>query len=234
MAKVLFITTSAATIKLRDGTSHTTGFWAEELATAHRLLTEAGHSVVIATPAGKSAPVDPISLEAEMVGGQEKTEELQNYLAEIQDQLDHPSWLSEMEASSFDAIVIPGGHGPMVDLSQDADTRRILIEANRSGKTVGALCHGPAALLSADDEQGRNEFRGRSVAVFSDDEERSGGLGEATPYLTATRLAEVGLLIHNGEPWENHVVISENLITGQNPQSSQKFTKAVLKNLGDG
>ncbi|WP_395509580.1 DJ-1/PfpI family protein [Streptomyces racemochromogenes] len=51
-------------------------------------------------------------------------------------------------ASDDDAVVLPGGHGPVVDLFQDRSLRRLLIEADRAGKIIGAVCHGPAALLS--------------------------------------------------------------------------------------
>ncbi|MGW8846294.1 DJ-1/PfpI family protein [Streptomyces xiamenensis] len=62
--------------------------------------------------------------------------------------------LDEVSATDYDAVVLPGGHGPVVDLFQDAYLGRLLVEADRAGKIIGAVCHGPAALLSAVEERG--------------------------------------------------------------------------------
>ncbi|WP_245861327.1 hypothetical protein [Microbacterium aurantiacum] len=51
MSTVLFVVTGARIWILSDGTAHPTGYWAEELLAPYRLLNEAGHDVVFATPA---------------------------------------------------------------------------------------------------------------------------------------------------------------------------------------
>ncbi|MGC4192373.1 MAG: hypothetical protein QM589_14580 [Thermomicrobiales bacterium] len=46
MVNVLFVVSAADHWTLKDGTEHPTGYWGEELATPHRLFTEAewGHA----------------------------------------------------------------------------------------------------------------------------------------------------------------------------------------------
>ena len=44
-------------------------------------------------------------------------------------------------------------------------------------------------------------------------------------------LAGKGGKYSKGDPWTSHVVVSGNLVTGQNPQSAEAFAQAVVKAL---
>lgn len=225
MSRILLAITAADSLRLKDGTDHATGFWAEELVVAHRELTAAGHEVVLATPGGRRAPVDPGSLAVE--GGAE----FERYLEGISEELEHPAVLGGIEG--FDAIVLPGGHGPMADLATDPVLGRILVDAVDHGVVVAPFCHGPAALLSATRDDGSFAFAGRRVAVFTDAEELAGGLGDNAPWFVASTLAERGAVLDTGAPWSSHVVVDGALISGQNPQSSAAVAAAVLEAMGD-
>ena len=50
MAKVLFIVSGATYWVMKDGTRYATGYWAEEFANPYKIVTDAGHDVVVATP----------------------------------------------------------------------------------------------------------------------------------------------------------------------------------------
>lgn len=228
MSEILMIVTAADALTLSDGTVHPTGFWAEELVVAHRALTGAGHRVTIATPGGRPAPVDPGSLSPQIVGSAETVVELQAYLATIADELAHPVALASVRAADFAALVLPGGHGPMADLAHDPELGRLLTEADATGRLIAPFCHGPAGLLSAVDADGRFLFAGRRLAVFTDEEERTGGTGERTPWWVASTLAERGAIVEAGEPWSSFVVRDGTLISGQNPQSSAEVAAALL------
>ena len=69
MAKILFIVTGATYWVLKDGTRYATGYWAEEFANPYKIVTDAGHEVVVATPNGVTPNVDMMSLRPEMVEG---------------------------------------------------------------------------------------------------------------------------------------------------------------------
>ncbi len=233
MANILMVVSAADSLTMRDGGKHPTGYWAEELVVSHQTLLGAGHNVRIATPGGAKPTVDQVSLVAESAGGADRADQFRAYLAEIDAELSAPLVLADVDMAAYDAVVMPGGHGPMADLFQDADLGRLLIEANTSGKVVAPFCHGPAGLLSAVDEGGNFAFAGRRVTVFTNEEELNGGTGPNTPWFVEDALKDAGAVVETGAAWSSHVVRDGNLITGQNPQSSEAVAKEVLKALSD-
>ena len=130
-------------------------------------------------------------------------------------------------------IVLPGGDGPMTDLYQDADLGRLLVMANTAGKVIAPFCHGPAGLLSATDDAGNFAFGGRRLTVFTNEEELGGGTGPNTPWFVEDALKDQGAVVENAATWSSHVVRYGNLISGQNPQSSEDVAKEVLKALAE-
>ena len=77
MARVLFIVSGATYWVLKDGSRYATGYWAEEFANPCKILTDARHEVVVATPNGVTPNVDMMSLRPEMVGGNDNALELE-------------------------------------------------------------------------------------------------------------------------------------------------------------
>jgi putative intracellular protease/amidase len=231
MARILMVVSAADSLLMKDGSRHPTGYWAEELVTAHRMLTEAGHSIDIATPGGAKPTADLASLSPQGAGGLDRADELAGYLHDIEDELRAPLALADVDAGDYDAVVLPGGHGPMADLHEDPDLRRILVAADAAGKIIAPFCHGPAGLLSAVDDAGNFPFAGRRLTVFSNEEELGGGTGENTPWLVETALSDKGVVVVNGPAWQSHVVVDGNLISGQNPQSSTDVARTVLEAL---
>ncbi|MET8249086.1 DJ-1/PfpI family protein [Streptomyces sp. NPDC005202] len=149
----------------------------------------------------------------------------------------HPvalSSLSDEELAAFDAVFAPGGHGPMVDLADNADVCRLLRVLHDKRAPVAALCHGPALLLSAPErEDGQWLFDGYRMTCFTDEEEDQtvpGRLG--MPWYLDTALKNAGAVFDDGpSAWASHVVVDRNLITGQNPASSEATADALLKAL---
>lgn len=214
MKKLLMVVSGADSLTLADGTSHPTGYWAEEVVESVRVLREAGVEVTLATPGGVVPTVDKVSLDGRF----------DEAVATLED-LRAPAVLSDVDAAAFDAIYLPGGHGPMADLASDTSLGALLAEFHDAGKVVAALCHGPAGLLSAVRADGTFVFAGKEMTVFSNEEERQGGLN--VPYLVADRLTELGARVSVGEPWSSTVVVDGGLVTGQNPQSSVATAERV-------
>ncbi|RKO22024.1 type 1 glutamine amidotransferase domain-containing protein [Pseudarthrobacter phenanthrenivorans] len=232
MANILMVVSAADSLTMKDGSEHPTGFWAEELVVAHQTLLDAGHTVHLAAPGGRKPTVDQVSLAAESAGGEDRAKGFRDYLASIDTELSHPLVLADVDIASYDAVVLPGGHGPMADLYKDADLGRLLVAANKDGKIIAPFCHGPAGLLAATDDDGGFAFAGRRLTVFSNEEELGGGTGENTPWLVEDALKDKGAVVENAAAWTSHVVRDGNLITGQNPQSSEDVAKEVIKALG--
>ncbi|HET6268946.1 MAG TPA: type 1 glutamine amidotransferase domain-containing protein [Arthrobacter sp.] len=231
MANILMVVSAADSLTMRDGSEHPTGYWAEELVVSHQTLTGAGHAVQLATPGGRKPTVDAVSLTADAAGGQERAEGFRTYIASLDAELSAPLVLADVDAFAYDAIVLPGGHGPMADLYRDADLGTLLAQADRAGKVIAPFCHGPAGLLSATADDGTFVYAGRRLTVFSNEEELGGGTGPNTPWFVEDALKEKGAVVDNGAAWSSHVVRDGNLITGQNPQSSEDVAKEVLKAL---
>ncbi|WP_460061302.1 type 1 glutamine amidotransferase domain-containing protein [Streptomyces sp. YKOK-I1] len=231
MAKILFVMTGSDRWTLADGTPHPTGFWAEEAVAPYGLFRAAGHEVVVATPGGVVPPVDKGSLAPEANGGQEGADRIAAGLAGM-DELERPVRLEDVDPADYAVVFYPGGHGPMEDLAVDPVSGRVLVAALDSGRPLGVVCHGPAALLAAVREDGSNAFAGYRVAAFTNAEERQAGLAERAKWLLEDRLTEAGVDVRVGEPWAPHVVVDRNLVTGQNPASSAPLAEELLKLLG--
>lgn len=231
MANILMVVSAADSLTMRDGSEHPTGYWAEELVVSHQNLLAAGHTVQIATPGGVKPTVDQVSLAPESAGGQDRADGFRDYIASIDAELTSPLVLADVNAADYDAVVIPGGHGPMADLYKDADLGKILIAANKAEKIIAPFCHGPSALLSAVDDDGTFAFAGRRLTVFTNEEELNGGTGPNTPWFVEDVLKDKGAIIENAAAWSSNVVRDGNLITGQNPQSSADVAKEVTKAL---
>ncbi|WOX15122.1 type 1 glutamine amidotransferase domain-containing protein [Streptomyces sp. N50] len=228
MAKVLFVLTGATYWVLKDGTRYATGYWAEEFAAPYKLITEAGHEVVVATPNGVTPNVDMMSLRPSMAGGEQGALDLEEIIrsAEV---MRRPLQLSDVRLEDYDAVYLPGGHGPMADLALDADVGRILTAQLASGKPLAIVCHGPSAIL-ATRIHGVSPFKGYRMTCFTNDEEEGVGLASRVTWLLETELKDkIGVEFSRGEIWKPYMVEDRNLITGQNPDSAAVLGERLLE-----
>lgn len=234
MSKVLIVLTGARVWSQNDGSQRPTGFWGEEFAVPHQLLTEAGVELTLATPGGAVPVVDELSLSVESNNGDaDAAARFRSYLEQVHEFLENPLRLEDIDPAVYDAVLIPGGHGPMQDLAVNAESGRILAAMLPDGsKTVAALCHGQAAFLSAGDAEGKWLFTGRKMTSFTDEEEHITGLDANAPWLLESRLRAGGAEVTGGPAWQSHVVVDGNLITGQNPASGAAVAKKLLAALG--
>ena len=230
MSKILFIMTGADAWTLADGSKHPTGFWAEEAVVPYQAFRAAGHEVVVATPGGVVSPVDQGSLSADANGGEQRAAELRAVL-ETAPEFRQPVALADVRLEDYDAVYVPGGHGPMEDLAVDARSGELLSTALRAGTPLAVVCHGPAALLAAVDGTGANAFAGYRITAFSNEEEKQAGNADKAAWLLEDRLTEAGLRVRVGAPWGSYVEVDRNLVTGQNPASSAAVAAALLDQL---
>ncbi|MGW2715557.1 DJ-1/PfpI family protein, partial [Streptomyces sp. NPDC001356] len=156
MPKVLIMLTGASVWSQNDGTQRPTGFWGEEFVVPHQLLSEAGVELTVATPGGVVPVVDELSLSPGANNGDaEAAARFRSYLEQVSDFLENPLRLEDIDPSEDDAVLVPGGHGPMQDLAVNAESGRILAAMlPDDSKTVAALCHGQASFLSTGDAEG--------------------------------------------------------------------------------
>jgi putative intracellular protease/amidase len=230
MSKILMVLSGVDHWTQTDGAKDPSGYWAEEFVVPHRVLTDAGFTVDIAAPLGGTPTADPASLRADVAGPE--AAEYAAYIDEHAAALGSPLRLDQVNVDNYAAVFIPGGHGPMEDLAHDPDLGRILIRADETDTVIAPLCHGPAALLSANLPGGRWLFAGRALTVFTDAEEQLNKTAERAPWLVETVLKSRGAVVRSAEQaWESHVVVDGNLISGQNPASSKALAEQVVATL---
>lgn len=225
MAKVLMVVSGASHWTQADGSRHPSGFWAEELVVPHEALIQAGHTVDIATPEGRTPTVDQTSFNPDIAGPE--VDRFAAYLDGMSDVLQNALALDAVDVATYDAVIIPGGHGPMEDLAVDRAMGRVLREAHSEDKIIAAICHGPAALLSADEADGQWPFAGRKVTSLTDEEETLFGTATNAAWLLESRLRDGGVEFIGKAPWQSHVVVDGRLITGQNPGSSAEMAEVL-------
>jgi putative intracellular protease/amidase len=139
--------------------------------------------------------------------------------------------LTDERLAEFDAVFTPGGHGPMVDMAGNSDVARLLVTLHRKAAPIAALCHGPALLLSAPERaDGLWLFDGYRMTCFTDEEEDQTEAGRfGMEWYLDTALKNAGAVFDDGPTaWASHVVADRNLITGQNPGSTEATADAFI------
>ena len=221
--KLLMVLTSHDKL---GATGEKTGFWLDEFASPYYVFKDAGFEPVLASPKGGNPPLDPRSDDPSF---QTAATERFKKDANTRDRLANTVPLSTVQAQDFDALFFPGGHGPLWDLSEDESSIALIESMAAAGKPVGAVCHGPAALIKAKGPDGRSIVAGRQVTGFSNSEEAAAGLTEIVPFLIEDTLKDLGGSYVKGPDWGSFVAVDGQLVTGQNPASSEATANALIK-----
>jgi len=222
--KVLFVLTSHD--KLGE-TGKPTGWYLPEFAHPYEVLADHAQ-VVIASPNGGVAPLDPGSVEA-FKGDASATK----FLNTKEDLWKNTHKLSEFlgHANEYEAIFFVGGHGPMFDLAKDETSHKLINEFWAHNKIVSAVCHGPAALAYVKLPSGKYLLEGQEVTGFSNAEEDQVQLSSVMPFMLEDQLNEAsgGKFVKAAEPWGLKVVVSGGgrIITGQNPASAGPIGQTI-------
>lgn len=207
-------------------TGKKTGFWLEEFAAPYYVLKDAGADVTLASPAGGQPPLDPKS-DAEDA----QTDSTRRFKQDLatQQALSSTVPLGEIDGDEYDAIFFPGGHGPLWDLAGNEDSIRLIESFTASDRPVAAVCHAPAVFKSTKGPDGKPLVAGKRVTGFSNTEEEAVGLTHVVPFLVEDMLKANGGIYQKGGDWESFVLVDGNLVTGQNPASSEEAARKLLQ-----
>jgi putative intracellular protease/amidase len=209
-------------------TGKKTGFWLEEFAAPYYVFHDAGATLTLASPKGGQPPLDPKSDEE---GAQTEATKRFKQDPAAQQALASTVALSSISVADYDAVFYPGGHGPLWDLAEDPTSIALLEAAYAAGKPVAAVCHAPGVLRHVKAPDGRLLVEGKAVAGFTNTEEEAVQLTDIVPFLVEDMLKEGGGNYSKGADWQPYVVTAGNLITGQNPASSEPAAVELLKML---
>lgn len=220
--KILFVLTSHD--QLGD-TGKKTGFWVEEFAAPYYALLDKGAEITVATPKGGQAPIDPSS---DTEDAQTKDTKRFKEDKEAQEVIANTKVLADVNANDFDAVFYPGGHGPLWDLANDLTSVKLIEAFNEQEKPIAFVCHAPAALKRVSGTDGNPLVKGKKVTGFTNSEEEAVQLTEIVPFLVEDMLQENGGIYSKKEDWAAYAVQDGNLITGQNPASSELVAEKLL------
>ena len=219
MPRILVIATSHTQL---GNTGKPTGAYAPEIAHPHQVFTAAGYQLDLATPKGGATPVD---------GRENPDPATQRFLLDPA----NTAWLANarsvaaVKSADYIAVFVAGGHGTMWDLPDDRDVQRVIAEIDARGGVVGAVCHGPAALVNVLRADHQPLVAGKRVAAFTDDEERAVGNAEVVPFLLASTLVARGAIHVPAPNWAENVVVDGTLVTGQNPASAKGVAERMVE-----
>ncbi len=221
--KIILVLTSHD--KLGD-TGRKTGFWLEEFATPYYIFKDGDLDITLASPNGGQPPLDPKSDEPDF-----QTEATARFKkdSDAQAALANTLKLEDISANDYDAVFYPGGHGPLWDLAEDSNSIDLIEKMYSTGKPVAAVCHAPAVLRHAKGPDGSPLIEGKSVTCFSNTEEEAVQLSDVVPFLLEDELKAKGANFSKAEDWHSYAITDGNLITGQNPASSEPAAKALLE-----
>lgn len=250
--QILVLLSSESQMQLQDGKTLSTGYYLNEFGVPADAFIQAGYELVLATPKGNAPVVDEKSVTAQYFGGSEaEMQRISDVIAAIPG-IDDTLSLKEVIAgglAQYNAVFIPGGHAPLIDLANNPEVGTILSHFNAEAKPTAAICHGPIALLSA--QQNPQAFQqalvqqspatasnwiyaGYKMTIFSDAEEtvfEASLNGAKLQYYPGKAMQQAGGVMQYSEAWTPNVVVDRELITGQNPFSDKALAQAVLEQL---
>jgi putative intracellular protease/amidase len=223
MKRILMVLTSHQQM---ENTDSKTGVWLGEFTDPYYEFIDQGYQVTLASPLGGKPPVDGMSELTEHITGANR-----RFLKDepAQEAFQHTHILSGLTAADFDAVFYPGGHGPVWDLASNEYSGQLILDFYNAAKPVGAVCHGPAALIKAAELQ-PDLLTGKRLTGFTNTEETLVGRSGHIPYFLEDKLVELGADFKCAlVPFFSHVEIDGLLITGQNPLSAGPAARALIE-----
>ncbi|OFZ66084.1 MAG: hypothetical protein A2V79_03040 [Betaproteobacteria bacterium RBG_16_56_24] len=219
MKKILFVLTSH---DRKGNTGQPTGFYLPEAAHPWAVLQADGFEIDFVSPKGGTPPMD----------GADSADPVSRRFLDSQEvvrKIGSTPTPDQVNASDYSAILFVGGHGTMWDFPDDQSLAKVATSIYEAGGVVGAVCHGPAALVNLKLSDGEYLVKGKQVAAFTDDEERAVNLDGVVPFLLATTLRQRGANHRPAPNWQANVVVDGRLVTGQNPASAEGVGQEIAR-----
>ena len=250
--EVLVLLSSEHQLPLQDGKRYATGYYLNEFGVPADQLLKAGYKLVLVTPKGNAPSVDQRSIDPRYFAGDavemRRIEKVVQGLPGIDDTLSVKEVLAG-DLGRYAGLFIPGGHAPLIDLANNPDVGALLRHFHQAGKPTAAICHGPIALLSAQQDPANYQsalargekpaatdwlYKGYKMTIFSDPEEQvfeASLKDQRLLFYPANAMAMAGGDMGYAKAWQPNVVVDRELITGQNPFSDKVLAKVLLEKL---
>ncbi|WP_405567301.1 type 1 glutamine amidotransferase domain-containing protein [Polaribacter sp. Asnod6-C07] len=224
--KILAVVTSTKTIGI---TGKKTGYELTELSRAYYVFKANGYQVDVASTLGGKPKViidndDMGAYDFAFLNDKIAQQKTNNTIA-----------MKDVIADNYDAIYFVGGKGAMFDFPNDKSIQNIVKEYYESNKVIGAVCHGPAALVNVRLTNGKHLLENKSVSGFTNEEELLliPDAKSIFPFLLQEKLTEQGANFNKGGMYLEQISQDKNLITGQNPWSTWALAEKMIEQLGN-
>jgi molecular chaperone Hsp31 and glyoxalase 3 len=230
--RVLVVCTEERNMVMANGTKFSTGNHPVEMGLPMLHLLNAGFEIDIVTPTGAPAAIENWAMPKD-------DEEVMKLFRDYAESIESPGSLADFVANSmtddspYIAVFLPGGHGAMLGLPDNEDLGKLLHWAHDCGLFTMAICHGPAALLAADD-RGDFLFEGYSIAAFPDAVDKQtpmiGYMPGHMPWKFGEKLNALGVTIVNKKA-DDTCHVDRRLISGASPQAANDFGRLAANTL---
>ncbi|WP_332898605.1 type 1 glutamine amidotransferase domain-containing protein [Haladaptatus sp. CMSO5] len=212
------------------------GYWGEECVEPLTQLSDAGVDITVATPSGNPPVLDERSVDPDSIG--EDAAEHIRTVHETDERLNNPIPVAQADASDYDTVVFPGGHGTVWDINQDVHARTLLRDAvEGSGKAL-VICHAVGILAFTRASDGSFLVADRDVTGFPNeweadivDENDVLPDGEKLPYWVEDEVIAAGGNWDAELEAEESVTVDGDLITARGPGSSSAAAETLLDEL---
>ena len=214
--KILFMVSSANIIGPRK---RHTGNLLTEVAHPYEIFKKQGYDIDVYSVRGGEAPIEMFEETDPMNAAFLKGDGPAKFKAS--------SSIDKVSVDKYDAVFVPGGLAPVVDMPDNPTVQKILSTMYDAGKVVSAVCHGPVSLINVKLKDGSNLVDGKNVTGFSITEEFDYAR-EDVPFELEAALKESGGKYTSLSDWQAHSITDDRLVTGQNPASALGMGEAVV------
>lgn len=203
------------------------GFEFDEYSQAYIIFKNNGFEIDVASPKGGLAEADEFN----------KNKIYNKTVIEdkaAMDLLKNTKPTATLKADDYSAIYVVGGKGPMFDLAHDPSLQDLIAEMYQKNKIVSAVCHGPAALVNVKLYDGKYLVGDKKITGFCNDEEKMFGKKWKAefPFMLEDKLKSRNASFEKADVMLPQISISSNLVTGQNPYSTNALAEEIVKLLG--
>ncbi|MGB3726811.1 MAG: type 1 glutamine amidotransferase domain-containing protein [Glaciecola sp.] len=223
--KILAVVTSTDTL---GNSGKATGHELTELARAYYVFHANGFEIDIASIKGGEPPVvydfdDMAEFDYAFLND-----------AVAQRKVSHSMPIKDANPNDYAAVYFVGGKGAMFDFPNNVDIQTLVQQLDSRDAVIGAVCHGPAALVNVSDAEGNFLVANKQVSAFTNSEELFGipNALEVFPFMLESKLRARGSKVQAGKDFLSQVSVDNNWVTGQNPWSVWQLAEAMVVQLG--
>jgi putative intracellular protease/amidase len=209
-------------------TGSKTGSWLEELAAPYWRFIDAGFEVILASPKGRVAPLDPMSLEDPWISAAGR-----RFLDDPSaiEALNNTRPLDGIDTDGMEGIFLVGGTATTWDFPHNGAIKRIVEELHSRNKVIAGVCHGVIGLIQTVDAHGEPLVKNRQLTAISNAEDAMMGVDKVVPVLPEEMLRKLRAIYTSTAPFGEHVVCDPPFFTGQNPASADPLALQIISHI---